>query len=361
MKLSNLGFLSGRKIILIMVIGLIVFALYFYFNVEAEKLLVFFSQINSSQLIVLYLLALGLVFLSVFFWAIAWQSLLEKLSIKISAKNMFLIYWAGYFVDLVVPLERVGGDLLRVYLLHKQTKAKYSTLASSAVTYRLVSYFVVIVGLVFASVVLVIYEIPAFILGFFFFIFAVALIYFTILLYLALDKRAAQKIAVIYLKIVKFVRREKNQPSNLEQKTQESLARFYLGFQPFRKNYKLLLKPLMYHTIAYVLRIIVYVMIFFALGIYTLPFAFFVAVYFVGSAVQDAIGSFSVGSIDILLVTLFVLFGLDTGVSGVAALLLRGADFWFPLVVALICLQIIGVKNIAKVTKQKRKQKKAPK
>jgi glycosyltransferase 2 family protein len=365
LSVTDTGFLSIKRALAIMGIGLLVFIIYFYFNIETDQITELFSQVNTVQLVLLYSLALFLIVLSVVFWAAAWQKILGKLSIKISLHKMFLTYWTGYFIDLIFPLERVGGDMMRVYLLQKQTKAKYATLASSVVTFRLVSYFVVILGLIFAAAVLIAHNVSTSIITIFFSIFAVAIVYFLILLYLTYDKRAASKLALAFYKILKFVKpNHKNDYSKL----QSSLDLFYVGFQPFRKDVGSLAMPLLFHSLAYLIRIIVYVLIFYSLGFVFLPVAFFIAVYFVGSAIQDAIGSFSVGSLDIFLVTLFVLFGLDSGASGVAALLLRGADFWFPLVTALVIIQAVGVRNIVsclsnrecskKMTKDlKRKQK----
>ena len=51
-----------------------------------------------------------------------------------------------------------------------------------------------------------------------------------------------------------------------------------------------------------------YVLIFYALGIPSTP-EFYVVIYFVATTVQDVVASFSVGSLDIILVTIFVLYG----------------------------------------------------
>jgi CBS-domain-containing membrane protein len=47
-------------------------------------------------------------------------------------------------------------------------------------------------------------------------------------------------------------------------------------------------------------------------------------------------------------ITLFTSFGLESAASGVSALLLRSADFWFPLLVATICIQIVGFNVVKK-------------
>ena len=61
---------------------------------------------------------------------------------------------------------------------------------------------------------------------------------------------------------------------------------------------------------------------------------------------QDAAASFSVGSLEILLATIFLLYGINPGISGIAAVVLRSAGFWFPLFVGFICVQIVGAKNL---------------
>ena len=338
-----------------MIIGLLIFALYFYFSIDTNELLIFLIGVNSLQFLVLYSVALGLVILSVFFWSLAWQNILQQLSIKVSTRKMFNIYWAGYFVDLVVPLERIAGDVVRIYLLKKQTKADYSKLVSSTVIDRLIAYFPIIVGLIFAAIILVTYGASAFVLTFFALTFAVALAYFLALLYLAFDRRASQNIAKIYIRIRRIIRRGEKDSSNIEAKTMESLTAFYNGLAPFRQNIRAFKKAIIFHAAAFFLRIIVYILVFYSLGLVFLPIAFFITVYFLGSAVQDAAGSFSVGSLDILLVTLFGIFGVETGASGIAALLVRSADFWFPLAVALIFIELMGVRNLVFRIPKKRK------
>jgi uncharacterized protein (TIRG00374 family) len=340
-----------------MVVGLIVFFLYLYFTVEIEELFIFLSGVDSTIFFLLFFSSLGLIILSVLFWGVAWRTILEFLSINISYRRMFLVYWAGYFVDLVAPLENVGGDLARIYLLKKETGAGYGTLASSAVTFRLVSYFVVMAGLIIAAVFLLIHDVPLFIYVIFFSVFVIASIYLVILMYLAFSKNSSEKIANLYFKALKIFRK-KELSSDHEKKVKDELSLFYKGFMPFRQDYRSLRKPLFYHSISYLSRFFGYVLIFYAFGLILLPVEFFVIVFFIGSAFQDAIGSLAVGSLDIFLVSIFGVFGLETGISGVIALLLRSADFWFPLVIALAVIQIMGFKNIMeKIPKEEVKGK----
>jgi len=62
--------------------------------------------------------------------------------------------------------------------------------------------------------------------------------------------------------------------------------------------------------------------------------------------VQDAAASFSVGSLDIILASILLLYGIDPGLSAVTALLLRSVGFWFPLFVGFIGVQVLGARDL---------------
>jgi hypothetical protein len=94
----------------------------------------------------------------------------------------------------------------------------------------------------------------------------------------------------------------------------------------------------------------VYVLIFLALGIPAPAPEFFFVIFFMATAVQDVAASLSVGSLDIILAGIFILYGLNPGVSGITAVLLRTAGFWFPLFVGFACVQLLGVRNIVSQT-----------
>jgi hypothetical protein len=98
--------------------------------------------------------------------------------------------------------------------------------------------------------------------------------------------------------------------------------------------------------ISYLLGLSTYVLIFAALGIPSPSPEFYIVVYFIATAVQDAAASFSVGSLDIVLASIFILYGLNPAVSGIAALLLRSVGFWFPLFVGFASVQLLGVRDL---------------
>jgi uncharacterized membrane protein YbhN (UPF0104 family) len=130
-----------------MVAGLVALVLYLHFYIGEGQILLVLSRINSTQYAVFYSLALLSVLASVFFWSLAWNSILRRLSINISNRRAYLYYWSSYFPDLLVPCVTVCGELTRLYLVQKETQENYGALASASVTNRIVAYTVVTIGL----------------------------------------------------------------------------------------------------------------------------------------------------------------------------------------------------------------------
>ncbi|MGA3111920.1 MAG: lysylphosphatidylglycerol synthase transmembrane domain-containing protein [Candidatus Bathyarchaeia archaeon] len=272
---------------------------------------------------------------------------ISKLSVKISLKNAFLYYWAGYFVDLVVPCETVCGELTRLYLVHKETNDNYGVIAAGGITNRIIAYLIVVTGLFTSAGLLFLKsKVPAVVLTVFIFVIIGATAYLAVLLYLAFSENAAGKIAALGLRILKVLRPKKYHSSDLSPETKESLAAFYSGFKIFRENPRYLAKPVIYLTISWLFNLSQYILVFYALGIFNQSFSFFIIIYFVAGSLTDVSASFSVGTLDILLATIFVLYGLNPALSGITAALVRSVTFWSPLIIGYVIVQIVGAKNV---------------
>ncbi|HUK85203.1 MAG TPA: lysylphosphatidylglycerol synthase transmembrane domain-containing protein [Candidatus Acidoferrum sp.] len=368
--MSFARYVSVKKSVLFMIAGLIVFLIYLYFYIGIDQIEFVLRNVNSTQYAFYYSLALSAVLVSVFFWSVAWNSILRVLSVHVSYKRAYLYYWVSYFTDLVVPCATVCGELTRLYLVQKETQENYGALASAAVTNRIVAYTIVTLGLYSGAVLILVKPTVSPVIGNVFIIFLVGVtIYMGVLLYLAFFKQAAKNLTGIYLKIIKTVRPKHYYLAKMK-RTQKSLSDFYDGFRSFREKPRLLIKPFFFHAISYILGLVVYILIFYALGIPSSNPEFYIVVFFIATAFQDAAASFSVGSLEILLATIFLLYGISPGISGIAAVVLRSAGFWFPLFVGFICVQIVGAKNLLstkpenlkrkiKLTKEQSKRKQA--
>jgi uncharacterized protein (TIRG00374 family) len=329
-----------------MVIGVAVFVIYLYFFIGSSQILLVLRNINLKQYALFYSLAILSVLASVFCWSAAWNNILKQLSINISYRRSYLYYWVGNFADLIVPCATVCGEVTRLYLVQKETGENYGAIGASAVTNRIIAYSVVTTGLAVGSVfVFLKANVPPFIGNLFILLLLGSISYLAVLLSLAFFRSAAGKIAKLYFIVNKRIRPGRSTADDLS-KTQQMLAGFYDGFKVFRENPRALIKPFIFHTLAYILGLSVYVFVFYALGIPAASPVFYIVVYFVATAFQDALASFSVGSLDILLATIFILYGINPASSGVAAVFVRSASFWFPLFVSFICVQIMGARTL---------------
>jgi uncharacterized protein (TIRG00374 family) len=338
-----------------MIIGLVVFALYLYFFIGLDEILIVIRNFNLAGYLTFYLLAIGTMLLVMLFWVSSWRSLLKTLNVNVGLKNAFLYYWTGYFVDLIVPCQSVCGEITRLYLVQKETKNNYGAIAAAGVANRIVVYSIVTSGLTTAVFYLLVRNrIPAFGIGLLIISWVGAVAFLCVLFYIALSGTAAEKLASLILRLLKALRIKRFSSEGLSQGTMDSLRSFHDGFKFFRNNPRYLIKPIIFQVSSFTLNIVVYVLVFYALGFNNMLLDFFLIVYFLAGTVQDATSAFSVGGLEILLTNLFIFFGIQAATSGVAAVVLRSVTFWFPLLVGYIIVQVVGGRNLlnAKVRKE---------
>lgn len=330
-----------------MFVGLLIFVFYLYFFVGFGKIILVLQGINPVQYVFFYVLAILSIVVGNLFWAASWRSALRTLSVNISLKNAFLYFWSGYFVDLVVPCETVCGEVTRLYLVHKETNDNLGAIAAGGITNRIVAYIIVVAGVYSSSVLLFLKSnIPPFVLTFLILILVGASAYLAVLLYLAFSEKAASKISSLGVRVLRIIRPKKYTSNSLSPETMENLAAFYKGFKTFRENPRHLIKPLIFMTLSFLINLLAYILVFFALGIQSQPFTFFIIIYFVAGSITDVAASFSVGTLEILLASIFILYGLKPALSGVTAALVRSVTFWFPLILGYVVVQIVGAKRL---------------
>jgi glycosyltransferase 2 family protein len=330
-----------------MIVGLVVFLLYLYFFVGFGQILTVIEHVNAAEYALLYFGAIGAMLLVMFFWVISWKHLLGCYSSKVSLKNAFLYYWIGYFSDMVIPGQGVCGEVTRMYLVKKDTKADYGEIMACGVTNRIVAYTVVTVGLSIGFAFLMLTSVmPDYVVAILLVAWVGSVIHIGVLLYLALSDRAVNRVASLFFKILKFFRLKRYASEESQRKTYESLERFHGGSRFFNKNPRRLILPFVFQTVSYCFSIVVYVLILSTLGINSTFISFFLVIYFIGGALQDASAVFSVGATEIVLTSVFVFYGFEAAASGVAVAMLRSVTFWFPVVVGYILFQVVGARNM---------------
>jgi glycosyltransferase 2 family protein len=329
-----------------MILGAIAFGLYVYFSIGLNELLLAFDSLNFSSFLIFYLLSFGSMLLVMFLWAIPWLALLRALSVKLGLRKMFLYYLAGDFVDRVIPSPGVAGEVIRAFFVQKETRNTYGAVAAAGITNRILAYGVVIAGLSVGIVFLLLTgTLPAFASGILLAVWLGAIGLFILLSFVSLDEKAAKKLVSGLIRLLRVLRLRRN-IEELSNRAFKFLSLFHEGFKFFSANPCLLIAPIVLNVISFILNFAVYVLIFYSLGLTNLPLDFFIIVYFLAGAIQDGLAAFSVGSLEIILTNIFILYGIPPATSGVAAVLVRSLTFYFPLILGYVCIQVIGAKNL---------------
>ncbi|HDM89325.1 MAG TPA: hypothetical protein ENG65_04965, partial [Candidatus Bathyarchaeota archaeon] len=131
--------LSFRASIIIMILGLLFFILYLYFFVGFGDILEILSKIDPLEYFMYYSLSIIAIMVSIIFYAMTWHDILKTLSLKLSLKRAILYSWVGNFVDLVLPLETISGELTRLYLIQRDIKGDLGRIVASLVYHRIIS------------------------------------------------------------------------------------------------------------------------------------------------------------------------------------------------------------------------------
>ncbi len=329
-----------------MILGVVLFLLYLYFFIGFQEVAAVVQTVDLENFFFFYSLAVCTMLMVVFFWVASWKSLLDVLHVKLSFRNAFQYYWVGYFVDLIVPVQSVGGEVTRMYLVQRETKSGYGAIAASGVTNRIIAYVVVISGLSIGSVYLLAESaVPGFVLNLLLLTWVGALIFLVVLLYLAFASKGVEKLAAGMVRLMQGLHLRKYS-EDLSPKVLESLVLFREGFNYFRAHPRHIVKPLLFQLSSFALSILMYIFVFYALGFTGIPIAFFIVVYFLAGAVDDAAGVLSVGTVEILLTSIFIFYSIPAAKSGVTAVVLRTLIFWIPLIVGYIIVHIVGIRGV---------------
>jgi len=132
------------------IVSFFLFFLILYF-LEWGKILKILSQANRKWLIISFSLHIVGIILSV----IRWDILLKSVGIHKKFKELMIIYWISSFYNIFFPTS-IGGDVVRIYDLTKETGKAESSIASvvidrliGMIILLLIALIAVIIGLRF--------------------------------------------------------------------------------------------------------------------------------------------------------------------------------------------------------------------
>ena len=326
-----------------LLIGLLIFIAYLYFFVGIPEMITIIQRISLFY----YLMAVALLFLNNFFYALAWQYFLRPLSVNVPFRKTFLFLWIGTFVDILIPAESISGDATKAYLMSKETDENAGKVVASIVSHRILSIVITLSSLIFSSLSLFILRIhvEALVLNLMILITLGSIITLVFMFFLCLKEQLTQKIIDLLLRFSAFISRGRLQLASLRFKAQKTLRAFHQSIEIFGRNPRSLVQPVVFSLVSWFLSVLLSFLVFVSIG-YTVSLGKLIIVYSIICSIQTVpIGVVAgVGPVDIIMSNLYVLLGVPLDVSASATVLIRVLTVWFKLFIGFMATQWIGIK-----------------
>jgi len=333
-----------RTGVLVIAGGLLVFLLYLYFFVPFGD---FTAEIQQADPFY-YSLAFASLILSVAFYSLSWQRLLDLLSVRSSFFKAFQFVWVGNFVDLLVPAESVSGDISRVYLMSKESGENAGKVVASVIGQRILAMAIIFGGLIISSVYFTVrYNPPLLVMEFVSVIAAGTIISMILIFYLSKRRQVTEKLVSWLIGLLVRFSRGHWKFEHLKEQAEKMLQSFHDGIDSLGVRPSRLVLPVSLAIIAWLFDLLIVVFVFHALST-QVSFSAIVIVYSITVAFQTIpIGiPGEIGVLDVLMATLYTLLGISIAVSAVATVLIRVLTLWVRLLIGGLTVQWLGIKGL---------------
>ena len=329
-----------RRILIFVIIGLVVLALYVYYFIRTTNVAHTLAQTNM----LFYASAFVAFLATVFFSSLAWQSLLRNLNVKARISRVLLLMWSGLFFDVVVPEPGFSGDLSKAYMLAKTYGEDPGRIVASVVSQKIISIVITVVSLFLGLFLLALHYTRA--LSSLVLLFIAAVIFLSVFVlvlvtYISARPAATRRLLNWLIRAIDFFRRGRWDPEDFRNRAEETLYEFHEGFRTLISNPKDMITPIAFCFISWGFDVSVVFLTFVALG-YPLPVDQVLIVYALTGALASVGVSF-VGVTEIIMTSSYTLLGIPLAYSLSATLLTRVITLWFKLVVSYFAFQYAGV------------------
>lgn len=332
---------SLKRTVPLLLLGLIIFVGYLYFFVDIPEMLNTIQQID----IFYYVLAIVVLMLNLFAYALVWQYLLRPLSIKVGFIKTLLITWVGAFIEFFVPSEAVGEDVSKSYLMAKESNENTGKVVASVLGQRIISMLVTLIILVICSISLFVMnlDIPSSVSVLILLISVGIAIPLIFILLLCKKQKLSTKIIDMLIRFCVWVFRGRLNREELQAKAKNSLESFHQSMGILGKKPQILIVPLLFSLVSYFLSVLVSYFVFVSLGYWTINFVLLTIVYSLSRSLQSVPTMLpgEVGFIEIVMTSLYIsLLGPEAAViSAASTVLTRVLWVWFRLPLGFVALQ----------------------
>ncbi|MDR1992714.1 MAG: flippase-like domain-containing protein [Nitrososphaerota archaeon] len=338
--------LQPKVIIAILIAGLSVFIIYFTFFIDPQQVIKTLTQTNP----LIYATAFITYTLYTLCSALTWRSLLGNIAVKITPNKALLYTWVGLFFEAAVPQLGWSAEVSKTYLLTKDSKTEAGKIGASVVGQKILNMTITVTALSTGlGLLLFRYALKfetALLIGA---ILGLIILALTTIYYISLKPSATKTLLSWAIKVTLFFRKNW-EPKNFQTKAEKLLDSFHINIAHLRANPKALITPVIYGVTGFICEISVLFITFAALG-QPISIDVVLIVFTLTGALQSVGTAFIIPEL-IMTVTLSALF-IDPAVAFSAALLSRGVNLWFRLVVSCGALQLAGIKLIHQTNQNK--------
>jgi uncharacterized protein (TIRG00374 family) len=314
---------SLRKwILLAALIGYITLMFYLLYVVGVGELFSVVGKVNLG----VYALSVFCVIVSLAFHTLVWFQLLSSLSIRLSLKQTYTLYWVGIFIDNLIP-GGWSGDLFKAYLLNKDPTVESGKAVASVVAKNMYEAIFNLGNMVLGIILLLLnYTFEGSLLIAVGGIMLLLTLPLMILLIASFQPNGARKIVAGLFKLISSIGKKSWNLSELQRKVEKALGDYHEGMQILVQNPRMLFKPMMLSFIAWGFEVISLLFVFASLGQF-IPLDKVIIVRSIAGNVE-AQGYAFIGYAQIVTSELYRALGVPFIIGASVALLGGAVVFW---------------------------------
>jgi uncharacterized protein (TIRG00374 family) len=336
-----------RKTVLLPIVGLAAFFLYILiFNVD------FLEIINTAKTAnpIIYIAAIAVSLVEVFFYAVSWQRILKYLKVKLSILKSYLFVWYGNFIDIIIPAESISGEVCRVYLVNREQEGTSGKVVASVVIQRLIGMGMNVVFLI-AGIVLLYLEaqVNPLIFNLILFFAAAIVAIMVLLLLISVKESWSKKIINAIVRVGEFITRGRwKKLRQIEEEALRNTALFHDSVKEFIRKPQALIIPTLAMAVNWLCSLSVSYLVFLSLG-FEIPWS----VIFITGSIVVAVKSipigipFEVGLPEITMTTLYTsMLGMQYApICATATILSRIITLWLRFAIGFASQQWIELRS----------------
>ena len=339
------------KTLIMLLIGVIAFILYlFILRVDIPDIIAKIQKVNMP----LYLLAASLIFVEMLFYSMAWRSLLNFLSVKLSVLKSYLYVWYGNFMDIIIPAESISGEISRAYLITREHgNAVSGKVAASLVTHRLIGMSVGAATIGIGTIMLLMAPVNPLIFNLSVFVTGATIFFIVLLAILCVKINWTLRIIGGLIKIFEFVGRSrwKSRLARAREDAFKIVETFHDSMKEYARAPKVVLTSILLSAFSWLSYLAICYIVFLALG-YSKPLLNIISIIFVTQSITTAIKSipigvpFEIGLPEITMTTLYAVLGIPFDISATATVLTRILSLWLKFFVGFAIQQWVEITAI---------------